>query len=961
MKTRFLLILMVLPVTALAGLVDHVDPFIGTGGHGHTFPGPSLPFGMVQLSPDTRLTGWDGCSGYHFSDTIVFGFSHTHLSGTGVSDYGYILLMPVTGQPLLTNGYPDRPDEGYGSRFRKADERAAAGWYRTVLTDYGIEVELTATPRTGLHRYVFPAGKPAHVIIDLEHRDHLLGADLTIVDDHTVAGWRRSAAWARDQLVYFRAIFSRPFTTTRLVNGSNDDTTQAVLSFGDAGGEVLVQVGLSAVDADGARSNLDREWAGFDFGATQRAARAAWADALTPFSVSGASDDELTILATAIYHSFLAPNLFSDGDGRYRGRDLQIHRAVGRDQYTVFSLWDTYRATHPLFTLMQQERTSDFVATALAQYEQGGLLPVWELAANETNCMIGYHAVSFIADAWLKGLRGFDGELALQAMLASARQPGFGLDSYQEHGYLAADEESESVSKTLEYAYDDACIARLAAALGQPDLAREFGTRAQGWRHLYDPVSRCFRPRHNGQWLKPFDPRRVDFNYTEANAWQYRFAAPQHMAAHIELLGGDDAFTAVLDSLFTVDSATTGREQSDITGRMGQYAHGNEPSHHLAWLYHFAGRPQRTSDRVDRIRQEFYTARPDGLIGNEDCGQMSSWYVLAAYGLYDVAPTSQQWLIIPPQHEQMSLQLAGGQVFTTRRVGSGDIRRVTFNGKPLNRSWLSHAEVAGGGELVFELGAAGDWGRPAAARPGTAPLAEPLVAAPWAIAEGDRFRGRMSVTLAVADSTAQIRYTLEPGGDPAAGTRYATPLILDRTTDLLFVAFRNGQSSPVVSAHFTAIAHDWRVSLDAVPNSQYTAGGPDALIDGVRGPDDWRTGAWQGFQGQDFVATLDLGTPTPVRRAGIGLLQDMRSWIFMPRGVQLEVSTDGRLFTPAGRTGHAVPDSTEGVVRRDLMVELTGAPVRYLRFRAVNYGTLPTWHPGAGGEAFIFVDELLVE
>jgi len=953
------------PASATAGdLADSIDPFIGTGGHGHTFPGPVLPFGMVQLGPDTRLTGWDGCSGYHYSDTVVYGFSHTHLSGTGVGDYCDILLMPVTGEPRLENGYPDRTDEGYGSRFAKADEQAAAGYYHTFLQDYGIEVELTATARTGLHRYLFPAGKPAHVIIDLEHRDHLLDAGLEIVDDRTVAGFRRSRGWARDQLVHFRAAFSRPFTATRLAGGDTDEgerPARAVLSFGDGGGEVMVQVAISAVDQGGARGNLAAEWAGFDFEGTRQRARRSWSEALAPFTVTGADPDQLTVLATALYHAFLAPNLFSDADGRYRGLDLAVHRATGRQQYTVFSLWDTYRAAHPLFTLVQRERTRDFAATALSHFRLGGRLPVWELAANETDCMIGYHSVSFLADAWLKGIGGFDPEEALAGMVDSATRDHFGLRAYRRDGFIAMDEESDSVSRTLEYAYDDACIARFARALGHDDLALEFGRRAQAWRHLFDPASRCFRPRRNGQWLTPYDPRQVDFNYTEANGWQYRFAAPQHMPQHVALLGGDTACAAVLDSLFTMDSGTTGRDQADITGRMGQYAHGNEPSHHMGWLYHFTGQPEKSRQRIGRILDEFYTPRPDGLIGNEDCGQMSAWYVLAAYGLYDVAPTSRQWLIIPPRHERMSITFEDGAVFTTRKTGQGPVRRVTFNGRPLTRSWLSHEEVIGGGELVFELGEDGGWGRDPADRPGTRPVAGPILPAAWAKAASDRFRGEMTVTLNSAESEAEILYTTEPGADPREGTVYTTPLVLAATTELRFLARRGDRVSPVVTARFQALPNSWQVDLESVPNPQYTAGGPDALIDGRRGPDNWRTGGWLGFEGQDFTAVLDLGEPTPVKLAGASFLQDMRSWILMPSELIVETSTDGENFREAGRTGHDVPDHQEGVFKRDLTVELDGEPIRALRFRAVNYGRLPRWHLGSGGESFIFVDELIVQ
>jgi predicted alpha-1,2-mannosidase len=954
-----LILVLLLPAGASAGLVESVDPFIGTGGHGHTFPGPTLPFGMVQLSPDTRLTGWDGCSGYHYSDSVVYGFSHTHLSGTGVSDYGDILFMPVTGEPVLVSGYPEDVDGGYGSRFDKSSERGGAGYYAVHLDDYGIDVELTVTPRTGVHRYRFPAGTAAHVIVDLAHRDRVLESGLRIVGDDTVTGFRRSSAWARDQVVYFRARFSRPFTDTRVVPG--DDGARAVLSFGDDGGEVVAQVAISAVDADGARNNLDAEWVEFDVSAARSRARAAWAKVLDRFSIDGAGEDERKVFATALYHSFIAPNLFSDADGRYRGMDHRIHRAEGRNHYTVFSLWDTFRATHPLFTLVERQRTREFIETFLAQYDQGGRLPVWELAANETDCMIGYHSVSVIADAHLKGIDGFDAGHALEAMVHSATGNEFGLAAYRRGGFIGADEEGESVSKSLEYAYDDACIARMAAAMGRDDTAARFARRAQAWRHLFDPATHFFRPRRNGGWLTPYDPRRVDFNYTEANGWQYRFGAPHHMRDHIACFGGDDAFAAALDSLFSIDSATTGRDQPDITGRIGQYAHGNEPSHHVAWLYHFTGNPQRSAERIASIRDQFYGANPGGLIGNEDCGQMSSWYVLASLGLYDVAPTSRQWLIIPPRHERMTVRFEDGATFTTRRVGTGAVQRVTFNGEALGRSFLWHDEVTAGGELVFYLGdEPGEWGAAEGNRPGTAAMQAAIVPAPWAEAAGDRFRGSMDVRLRCTVEGAAIRWTADPETDPRNGTPYTGPITLDGTTTLRFVASAGERVSPVVSARFDAIEHDWRVTVASVPNSQYTAGGPDALIDGRRGPDDWRTGSWQGYQDQDFVATLDFGRPVTVTKAGAGFLQDMRSWIWMPAELVIEASPDGESFTAVGRTGHDVPDDVEGVFRRDLVVAVAAGPVRALRFRAVNYGTIPGWHPGAGGEAFIFIDELLV-
>jgi predicted alpha-1,2-mannosidase len=951
-------------VASSSSLVDAVDPFIGTGGHGHTYPGATVPFGMVQLSPDTRLSGWDGCSGYHFSDDVVYGFSHTHLSGTGVSDYGDALFMPGVGQAYLDNGATAGVDHGYASRFDKAREEASPGYYATWLSDSGISVELTATPRAGLQRYRFPPGRDAHVILDLQHRDRVVDAQILLAGDATILGWRRSSAWARDQIVYFAAQASRPFEAELAlddvvvagVDSVRGTNSKAVLSFGSDAGEVMLRVGLSSVDVAGALHNLEQEIPDFDFDATHAAARAAWAAALDRFEVDGASHDERTIFATALYHSFLAPNLFSDVDGRYRGMDGEAHRARGRRHYTVFSLWDTYRATHPLFTIVEPERTREFLQTFLAQYQQGGRLPVWELAANETDCMIGYHSVSVIADAWTKGITTSDGPALLDAMLDSARRQHFGLGAYQRDGYIATDEEAESVSKTLEYAYDDWCIARMAHALGETALAATFERRAQAWRHLFDPATRFLRPRDNGGWLTPYDPRRVDFHHTEANGWQYRFAVPHDVTSFIEALGGDDAFIAALDSLFEIDSATTGREQADITGRIGQYAHGNEPSHHVAWLYHYAGRPDRSAERVDHIRRAFYTARPDGLIGNEDCGQMSSWYVFAALGLYPVAPGNGEYVIVPPQFRAVRLRLESGRTLTIRREGEGPyVQSVRWNGQELRRSWISHAELVGGSELVVRVGEhPSAWGRAAAQRPHSRIQGPAIVPAPWIESTSASFRDSLQLRAGSAD--VEATYSWRAGTRRGEGSRFVVyetgPVVLTATGS-------DGRQSPRVRARFWRIPNDWTVSVESVPNPQYTAGGPQALVDGRRGALEWRTGAWQGYQGQDFVAVVDFGEVQTLTGAGAGFLQDQRSWILMPTEVVFETSIDGTRFTELGHARHDIDDQLPEVLVEDLHVSFDKpTAARFLRVHAVNYGTLPDWHLGAGGEAFIFVDEI---
>ncbi len=926
---------------------------------------------MVQLSPDTRLEGWDGCSGYHDDDRVIYGFSHTHLSGTGVSDYGDILLMPVTGRPQLDHGTADDPDSGYASRFDKSTERAEPGWYAVHLDDYGVEVQLTATERSGLHRYDFPAGRAAHVIVDLTHRDRVIDSWIRVVSDREIEGLRRSTGWARDQWVFFVARFSRPFASVELARNDSlragadslrGENIKASLSFGDEGGPLLVKVGISAVDTDGARANLDREQPGWDFDAVRERARVQWNEVLGRIEVEGGSDEQRTIFTTALYHSFLAPNVFSDVDGRYRGMDQRIHHAEGRRQYTVFSLWDTFRATHPLFTLLAPERVNEFIRTFLSQYEQGGRLPVWELAANETDCMIGYHSVSVIADAYLKGIRDWDAHEALEAMVHSATLDARGLDVYQSIGFIPSDAEGESVSRTLEYAYDDWCIGRMAQSMGYEAEAARFFRRSQAWRHLFDPTTRFFRARENQRWLTPFDPRRVDFNYTEANAWQYRFFVPHDVPSLMEAMGGDEAFAAALDSLFSTTSETTGREQADITGLIGQYAHGNEPSHHIAWLYHWAGRRDLTAARVHRILTEMYRAAPDGLSGNEDCGQMSSWYVLASLGLYEPAPASSQWLCSVPLFARARIHLGNGRTLVIERNDADPARpwKLRWRGHDLQRAWLDHEELTEGGTLDFVATARLEsLQRPSLRVPGRR-----VVPAPYVVASSDGFRDSLRLEPRCADPEATVEFIqLAPGSggilppwQPVTG-----PIVLRDSARLLLRAERDGNFSPVVPADFHRIPHDWTVQLVSTPNPQYTAGGADALIDGRRGSLKWRTGKWQGYQGEDFEAVVDLGRIERIESAGAGFLQDQGSWIFFPTEVEIAVSGDGHRYEPVARIDKRPMPRSEELSIEDLTATFEPVEARYLRIHARNYGVLPAWHPGHGGQAFIFVDEILVE
>ena len=626
-------------------LTSYVNPMVGTDGHGHTFPGAIVPFGQIQPSPDTRLEGWDGCSAYHYSDDTIFGFSHTHLSGTGCEDYGDVLLMPVTGNIDAAPGKSFR--EAYKSHFKHSNETAKAGYYKVLLDRTNTIVELTADRRVAYHAYTYAGDADNAFIIDLRHRDVLLGGKI-MVRDGMIVGWRESAAWNPDQHLHF-AIRSDVQWSSVLFS---DDSTQVVVRFPRGTKRVELQVAISGVDINGAIGNLiTAKHSTFDD--ARRAADRTWEEALGKLEVEGGSKEQKRCFYTALYHCMTSPYLWSDEDGRYRGTDNQIHVVdEGREVYTVFSLWDTYRALHPLLTQIEPERTVDFVYTAMKNFEQGGELPMWELASYETHCMIGYHAVPMMLEAYIHlaepdgTLAGYTPQQMLEAMVATSNRTE-AQRAYAAQGYLSSELDNESVSKTLEYAYDDWCIAQMAEIAGDSATAREYWIRSQSWQNIIDSNGFC-HPKRNGGWVTPFDPTEVNNHFTEANSWQYSTYVPHDVDAWVEHIGGKEKAIAFLDSLFEGHNAMSGREQADVTGLIGMYAHGNEPSHHAAWLYSLLGKPEKTEKYVHKILNELYTSQPDGLCGNEDCGQMSAWYVLASLGMYEVCPGSNSWVETKP-------------------------------------------------------------------------------------------------------------------------------------------------------------------------------------------------------------------------------------------------------------------------------------------------------------------------
>ncbi|MBR4827129.1 MAG: GH92 family glycosyl hydrolase [Bacteroidales bacterium] len=835
-------------------LTRFADPMVGTDAHGHTFPGACAPFGMIQLSPDTRPRAgdWDGCSGYHYSDSLIYGFSHTHLSGTGCDDWCDILVTPGCGP----------------SSFSHRNEKAEPGYYE-VLLDSGIRAKLAAGRRVAMHEYSFSSG-PAVITVDLRHRDPVDSCVILYGSDW-VSGTRVSSSWASGQQVSFYIKFSEPAECEMLDGGK-------AARFTFRSRKVTLRAAISSVSQEGALANLQSECPK-SLNALRKATRQEWEAYLGKLKCPYKDREHMRRFYTALYHTGIHPSLYSDADGRYLGMDGSVHTADGWDRYTVFSTWDTFRGEHPLLFMIEPDRSLDFIRTMLSIYEENGKLPVWELSSWETDCMIGYNSAPVIADAIARGITGFDVEKAFEAMVASSLRPEHGMESFCRNGLVLADDEHESVSKTLEFAYDDWCVAQVAKYLGRQEEYERYMRSAQYWRNVFDPSTGYMRARLNGRWYSPFDPREVNNNYTEANSWQYSFFVPQDIAGLVEALGGRDAFLQRLDSLFAAPEGTTGRTQADITGCIGQYAHGNEPSHHIPYLYDVLGCPDKASRTVGRILESLYTSAPDGLCGNDDCGQMSAWYVLSSLGLYPVCPG------------------AAGQQMTS--------------------------------------------------------IPKSIVVNPWFEIENEMFADSMPVALG---GEGTIWCSID-GGEPF---RYEGPFTVCKSCTMEAWAEKDGERSFTSRCTVCKILDDRDITILSKCSSQYTAGGPEALIDGRKGGQNWRTGGWQGYQDTDFDAVVDLREPRRLSHLAAGFAQDARSWIWMPRRVEFSVSSDGINYTAVADIPTPVGDRDMEVQRWDCeaAVDVTA---RYVKVHAVNYGAIPDWHPGAGYPAFIFVDEITAE
>jgi predicted alpha-1,2-mannosidase len=967
-------------ITINSGLLNSVNPFIGTDGHGHTFPGAAYPFGMVQLSPDTRKDNWDACSGYHYSDSLILGFSHTHLSGTGVGDYGDIRFVPGAGVLKIRPGEAGKAGSGYGSRFSHQNEKASPGFYQVYMEDSGIRAQLTVSPRCGYHQYIFTKPDSAFLLIDLKESvvtENIIETSVKFINDREISGFRRTSGWAIDQFIYFYAVFSKPFdsygiasdgTITDLRKEASGKDIQVFVRYKPTKDEILdVKVGISSVSEEGARQNLLHEIPGWDFNTTRHNAENAWIEKLSRIEVKGGKQKDKEKFYTALYHCYIAPNLFSDVDGSYRGHDGIIHQAKEYSVYTVFSLWDTFRALHPLLTILEPGATRDFIKTFLGMQAEGGLLPVWELAGNETNCMIGYHSVPVITDAYLKGTEDFDVNMAYEAMVKSAGSDLFGLNYYKDFGYIPAEMEGEAISKTLEYAYDDWCIAQFARKLGKEEDYLYYLQRAQSYKNLYDPDTRFLRGKRNGMFTEPFDPTEVNFMLTEANTWQYTFYVPQDISGLVALMGGDSRFEDKLDEMFSTQTGLSGREQADITGLIGQYAHGNEPSHHMAYLYNYIGKPYKSQKLVREIMDKLYGSEPDGLCGNEDCGQMSAWFVMSALGFYPVTPAIGYYAIGSPLFEEARIDLDEGKELVIRANNNNStniyIQSALWNKVQNNKSFINHKDVINGGELVLEMGSEerSGWAEKMESRP-VAAITEHLISPiPFFSAVSATFQETLAVSLRHIDPGSQIYYSYQDNPEEAAAL-YTEPIMLNHNSKInAYARIDPYGKSRTVSSSFYKIHHGWTVTINNPFSNQYSAGGEMALVDGQYGGQNFRTGFWQGYHGVDVEATIDLGELTDIQQISATFLQDQKSWIFMPEKVEFAVSEGNSDFIPIAIIANSTADTIEEAIIREFGKTGLTLKERYLRIKAFNRGTCPDWHVGAGEKAWIFIDEISIE
>lgn len=954
-------------------VLDYVNPFIGTGGHGHTYPGASAPFGMMQLSPDTRLDGWDGCSGYHYSDNSIYGFSHTHLSGTGVEDYCDILFVPLMGNSKKIEKFCDsHRSERIASTFNHQNEVASPGYYKVTM-DNNITAEFTVSQRAGIHRYTFPNnGESKFIVIDLTHRDKLLFSYFKQHSDTEYSGGRISSAWAKEQHLYFHFLTSIPFKSSKVIG--KDEFL--ILEFPESTTNLEVKIGISPVVDYNAKKNMMSEVARMTFDQVKKSTQLNWARELSAIDITSKDDDAKKIFYTALYHSYLAPNVFNDINGEYRGMNGQTHSTKeNTNAYTVFSLWDTYRATHPWYTIFQTKRTEDFIRSFGNQFEQSGLLPVWELAGNETNCMIGYHAVSVIADAYIKGIKGIDVAQLINAVIKTTDEPIYGRKQFNSEGYISYKKEPESVSKTLEYAYDSHCIylflkeAKKDGYTVAEDLIHTYYNRSFNFLNVFDPQTGFMRAKDNGLWNSHFVPSEANFHYTEANSWQYSLYAPHAVPVLADALGGKKSLENWLDSLFNASSKIEGNHQVDITGLIGQYAHGNEPSHHMAYLYNYTDSPEKTAIIVDSILYHYYFNAPDGLSGNEDCGQMSSWYTFSALGLYPMSPGNPIYEFGRPIFDQAILTLENGhrvKMITHNNSRKNKfIQSIKLNGEAYTKRYITHRDLTTAKTIEFTMGPfpSSEY-RSYEIAPSEDQVSKDFVVNPFFKNKTNSFSKSAQIEICSINEKLVHYYTTDGSTPTIKSKKYKKPFTLKSNTTVKVVSY-----NPLTKSFSSVITNDFKlqdnnvsITLSTPYKQQYSASGKNALIDGTFGGNEYRSGDWQGFYEVNANGTIHFSKPRQLSKFGLSALQCTGSWIFPPKEVEFIVTYADKTTEKFKIPLAEIPQDINNPVKQILFEQnLNNKLVQSIEFTAFNFGPNPAWHRSPGYETFIFLDEFYFE
>ena len=943
-----------------------VNIFIGTGGSGGTFPGPSLPFGMVQPSPETGPIGKKNGSGYHYTDTLVYGFSQNHLSGLEMSGVSNFLFMPTTGEAKFKSNE-------YVSSVYKKYEKATIGYYATRLKKYNIDVELTCTKRVALHRYKFLKHDDlCNVLVDLQYGGQVVDSWIEVVNDSEIRGYRKTKGISKNQEIYFYARFSKSFESFQIaendsivlqkIKGSGKNV-KLNLVFEKIKG-VDVQIAVSPVSAEGAYRNMEEEMPNMSFNKVTGQARATWNYEFSKLDIAEPSKQH-TIFYTSFYHCMLAPNLQMDVDGRYRGLDGQVHRAEGFEYYSSFALWNSYRTLHPLLSfILPKEVISSFIKSFLVQFEQTNSLPVFPIGNDETNKLIGNHAIPVIVDAYMKGITDFDTNKAFEAMKVSANRDRFGLTSYIQKGAVFADEEAEAVSKTLAYAYDDWCLAQFAKLLNKQYDYQIYIKRAQYWKNVYEKESGFMRAKINGEFVKPFNPTEINAQYKNGNAWHSSFDITQDVDSFLDLIGGTYTLEAKIDSMFSSNTTLTGTN-IDKSGFIGQYNQANPSCHHIPYLYHFTENSHKTFIALAKI-SELYTDQPDGIPGNDMGGQLSAWLVMNALGIYPVNPCSNEYFIGQPWFKRITMRMNDGKKFSIISPNPFRnniyVQRLVLNDQDYYKLTLKTSDITAGGFLVVVTGKVlNQLLTDQLEKPVTRIDDNKITPIPYFDTPQNVFTNTTEVAIKNSFSGTRIYYSTDGSTPTEHSNIYGRPLKLNTTTIIKAVSYNAKTGHSIIAeGKFNKASSGYQISVKTPLSTVQNNSSVNSLIDGLRGKSNFKLGGWIGFQGNDFEAVIDLGDEKNLNKISIGFLQDTRSWIIFPKEVSYFISDDNKHFRLVKILKNETPASDYNAQTKDITLNLA-AKARYIRVIAKNYGLLPHWHEGVNNQAWLFVDEIIVE